>query len=159
MHADFFDRCFRSEAVFLPENVDRAVFHELIGPADTDDGSFDPHIIEMLDNRASKTVVEHVIFDRADDFHATCEELNRACIERLDPTRIDDRRGNAFRFEDLRRLFSHLAHPAESENGSAHWLSGAVLHDFGLANLEQTRLSLWLRASANASWVPDCDRT
>src|SRR5205814_359366 len=141
-------------AVFIAPDRDRSVFDALIGPADADAGRVDHLAVEMLHDRASETVVQHVVFDGADNLHAAREEFERAGVERLDPARIDERDRDAFFFELARRFFRHFEHVSQSENRDV----APMLHHFGFADLEQFRRGLWHRARAGAARITDRDR-
>src|SRR5581483_7315255 len=104
MRGDFLHGSFSSQAMFFAKNIDRAVLDKLVGPADAHDWRFDAGVVEMLDHRAAKTVVQHVIFNRANHIGAAREKLDRPRIERLDPAWIDYGSRDALRFEHFRRF-------------------------------------------------------
>ena len=85
--------------MFFAQDRDVAVLDELVGPADPHDRRVDHLRVEMFHDRAAKTVVQDVVLDRADDLHAAGEKLHRAGVERLDPARVDERDGDALRFQ------------------------------------------------------------
>src|SRR5882724_5500313 len=80
-----FHQCVRSDPMFLAQNWDAAVFDELIGPSDANDRGVDHLRMQMLHYRTAETVVQNVIFDRANDFDATGEKFERARIHWFDP--------------------------------------------------------------------------
>src|ERR1700676_1939193 len=108
----------------------------------------------MLHHGAAETVVQNVIFNRADYFHTAGEEFERTGVERLDPTRIDKRDGNAFLFQLLGRLFGDFKHIAESEDGDV----APMLHNFSLTDLEEFGFCFRLCTSARAARITDGDR-
>ena len=77
--------------MFLAQDRDRAVFDEFIRPSDTHNRRADHLGIQMLHDGTTKTVVQHVVFDGADDLSTAREKFQRAGIHRFDPARIDQR--------------------------------------------------------------------
>src|SRR5438067_13921411 len=53
----------RGDAVFFAKDGNGSVLDELVGPADPDDGRVDHLGMEMLHDRATKTVVQDVVLD------------------------------------------------------------------------------------------------
>src|SRR5438128_360390 len=88
---NFFDQRVGGNSVLLSQERNRAVFDELIRPTNSRNGSIDLLRMQMFHDRAAEAIVEYVIFDRSDHFHAPCEELERASVHRFDPARIDQR--------------------------------------------------------------------
>ena len=86
---NLFNKSVGGETVLLPQDWDGAVFDELIGPADPHHGCVDHLRMKMFHNGAAKTVVQNVIFNRADDIHASGEEFQCAGVEGFDPSRIN----------------------------------------------------------------------
>ena len=128
--------------MFLAQDWNGAVLDELIGPTDAHHRRIDHLRVQMFHHRAAETVVQNMIFDRADDFDAASEKFERAGVHRLDPARIDQRNGNSFLFQFARGFFGNLKHVAQPEDRHV----AAVLHDFRLANLEKFRFRFDLRA-------------
>ena len=95
------DGGFDGEAVLLAEDRDGAVLDELVGPADADDRRFDALVGQMLDDGGAVAVVEDMVFHRAEDFAAAGKKFDRGGVERLDPTGVDDGRGDAEFFQFL----------------------------------------------------------
>ena len=91
----------------------------------------------MFHDRAAKTVVQNMIFNRAHDFYAAREKFERAGVHRLDPARINERNGHSFFFKFACGFFRKLKHVAQPEDRHL----AAVLHDFRFANLEK----FWFR--------------
>jgi hypothetical protein len=85
--------------VFLSQDWDGAVFDELIGPTDPYHRRIDHLRVQVFHHRAAETVVQNVIFDRADHVHASREKFACAGVHGLDPARIDERNRNSFFFE------------------------------------------------------------
>ena len=81
---------------FFAQDWNGAVLDELIGPTDPHHRRVDHLRVQMFHHRAAETVVQNVIFDRADDLDAAREKFERAGVHRLDPARIDERNGNSF---------------------------------------------------------------
>ena len=108
----FFNERIRGDAVFLSQRGDVAVFDEFIRPANADHRCVDVMRIEMLHHGAAETVMQNVIFNRADHLHATSEELDRASVERLDPTRVDEGNGDTVRFKFFVVLLCDFEHGA-----------------------------------------------
>src|SRR6266404_444709 len=109
----------------------------------------------MLHHGAPETVVQNVIFNRADYFHAAGEEFERAGVERLDPAWIDERDGDALFFELLRRFFSDFEHVAEAEDRDVT----SMLDDFSLPDLEELGFSFWFCARAGTARITNGDRS
>src|SRR5436190_9008632 len=86
---DLLHECVRRNAVLLSKDWYRAVFDELIGPADPHYRRIDHLAVQMLHDGAAEAVVQDVILDRADKIDAPRKELQRPNVERLDPTGID----------------------------------------------------------------------
>ena len=128
---------------------------ELIRPADAHYRRVDLIAVQMLHHRATKTVVQDVIFDRADDFDAAREKFQRAGIERFDPARIDERDGETLLLQFLCRFFCNFEHVAESKDRDI----ATVLHDFGFADFEQFRFRFRFCARAGAARITHRDRS
>ena len=118
--------------MFLAQNWNTAVLDEFIGPANPNHRRMNSLRIQMLHHRAAKAVVQNVVFDRANDFHAAGEKFQRPGVERLDPARIDQRNRNSLFLQFLGRFLRDFEHVAESENRDV----ASVLHHFGFADLE-----------------------
>ena len=103
----------------------------------------------MFHHSAAETVVQNVIFDRADHVHSSCEKFERAGVHRLDPKRIDQRNGNSFLFKFSRDFFRNLKHVAQPKDRHI----AAMLHDFRFANLEKFWFRFDFRARPRAAWV------
>src|SRR3977135_1703241 len=67
---DFFYQCVGCDAVLLAQDWNGAVLDELIGPADAHYRCVDHLRVQMFHHRAAKTVVKHVVLDRAHDLDA-----------------------------------------------------------------------------------------
>ena len=141
--------------MLFPQDIGRAVLDELVGPTDADDRGCDALRAEVFHDGAAEAVVQDVVLDGANHVHTAGEEFDERGVERLDPARVDDGGGDALGFELRCGLLSHLAHSAEAEDGDAHGLRAAVLHDFGLADFEELWLRLGLHAGAAAARVAD----
>src|SRR6266481_6337586 len=87
----FYLGCGWPDAGFLSQQRNGAVLDKLIGPTDANDRCVDHLRMQMLHHRAAETVVQNVIFNRADDLDAASEKFERARIHRFDPTWIDER--------------------------------------------------------------------
>src|SRR4029077_12557883 len=111
--------------------------------------------MEMFHYRATESVMQHVVFDGGDDFHAAREKLEGAGIHWLEPARVDQRHRNAFFFQFLGRFFRDLEHVAESKDRDV----AAVLYPFGLANLEEFWFRFDVRASAGTARIANRNRT
>ena len=135
--SDFFHQRVRGDAMFFAQDRNAAVFDELVGPANAHHRRVDLVAVQMLHHGAAKSIVQNVIFDRANHFDAAREKFERAGIDRFDPARIDQRDGNALLLQFLRRFLGDFEHVAESENRDI----ASVLHDFGFADFEQTSVS------------------
>ena len=128
--------------MFLSEDWDGAMLDELIGPTDANDRCVDHLRMQMFHYRAPKTVVQNMIFNRADDLDAAGERFKRSSVQRLDPTWIDKRNRNSFLFQFGGGFFRNLKHIAQAENRYV----APMLHDFRFADLEKFRLRFDLRA-------------
>src|SRR5438105_13150331 len=73
----------------LSQERNRAVFDELIRPTNASNRSIDLLRMEMFHYRATETVVENVVFDRRNDFHAPREKFQCSGVHRFDPPRVD----------------------------------------------------------------------
>ncbi len=87
----------------------------------------------MFHHSAAETVMQNVIFDRADHVHASGEKFKPPGVHRLDPARIDQRNGNSFFFKFARGFLGNLEHCAEPEDRHV----APVLDDLRLANLQE----------------------
>src|SRR5437870_13737218 len=85
---DLLVECIRRNAVLLSKDWYRAVFDELIRPANPYYRRIDHLAVQMFHDGAAKAVMQDVILDRADKIDAPGKELQRPSIERLDPTRV-----------------------------------------------------------------------
>jgi hypothetical protein len=103
----------------------------------------------MFHHRAAETVVQDVIFDRADYVYTSREKFERAGVHRLDPARINERDGNSFFFELARGFFGNLKHVAQPKDRHV----AAVLYDFRFANLEKFWFRFDFCARPRAAWV------
>ena len=150
---DFGDGIFGGETVFLAEDIDGAVFDELVWPADADHGDGDPGVVEVFDDRAAEAIVEDMIFESAEEVGAPGEEIDGIGVEGFDPAGVDHGGADALGFEDGGGLFGDLAHPAEAEEGDF----GAMFDDFGVADFEDFGLEFGDDARADAAGVADGD--
>ncbi len=142
---------FDGEAVFLTEDRDGAVLDELVGPADADDRGFDALVGQMLNDGGAVAVVEDMVFHRAEDFATAGEKFDRGGVERLDPTGIDDRRGDTEFFQFLGCGQGEFTHVAESEDRRAR----AVAQNLGFSDLEKLWFFRWNGSGAGAAGVAD----
>src|SRR6266404_1558658 len=143
------------ERGFLAKDWDCAVLDKLIGPADAHDWRIDHLRVQMFHDGAAKTVVQNMIFDRADHFHAAREKFEGAGVHRLYPTRIDERNGNSFFFQLARRFFGNFKHVAEAEDRHI----APVLHDFGLTDLQKFGFRFDFHTRTGAARITDGDWT
>src|SRR5438874_3348334 len=134
---NFFYQCIGGDAVFLPQDWNRAMLDELIRPAYAHHRRVDHLRVQMFHDRAAETVVQNMIFDRAHDFDTAREKFERAGIHRFDPSRIDERDGNSFLLQFAGGFLGHFKHVAKPE----YCHVAPMLHDFRLADLEQ--LGFW----------------
>ena len=126
----------------------------MVGPADPDDRGLDAAIREFLDHGAAETAGQDVVFHGDDDFRAAGEELDGVAVERLDRAGIDDRGGEALRFEFLRGFQRH----GQSAPRPRMTDLRAVLDHLGLADFDERGLGLDGDAGAVAARVADGDR-
>ena len=118
------------------------MFDKLIGPTDPYHRCIDHLRVQMFHHRAAETVVQNVIFDRADHVYTSGEKFERAGVHGFDPARIDQRNGDSFFFQLARSFLGNFKHVAQAENCHV----APVLHNLGLANLEKLRFRFDLRA-------------
>ena len=85
----FLNQSVRRDAVFLAQDRNRPVLDEFIGPADAQDRRIDPLRMQMLHHGTAEAVVENMIFNGTNNFHAAREKLERPGVEWFDPARID----------------------------------------------------------------------
>src|SRR5262249_43363516 len=130
---NFFHEGVGCDAVLFAEDWDGAVFNELIGPTDSHHRCIDHLRVQMFHYRAAETVVQNVVFYRADHVHASGEKFECASIHGLDPARIDQCNGNSFFFQLARGFFGNLEHRSETEDRHV----ASVFHDFSLADFEK----------------------
>jgi hypothetical protein len=69
-----------------------AVFDKFIGPGDALDGGVNPGLVQELDHRGSKAVLDHVVLEGADDATFSAVFFNHSGIERLDESHQDYQR-------------------------------------------------------------------
>ena len=105
----------------------------------------------MLNDGGAEAVVEDMVFHRAEDFATAGEKLDRRGVEGLDPTGVDDCRGDAEFFQFLGGGEGEFAHVAEREDGRAC----AVPQNLGFADLEELRFFRWNSSRAGAARVAD----
>ena len=105
----------------------------------------------MLDDGGAEAVVEDMVFDGAEDFAAAGEKLDCRGVEGLDPTGVDDRRGDTEFFQFLGGGEGEFAHVAEREDGRAC----AVPQNLGFADLEKLGFFRWNDSRAGAARVAD----
>ncbi len=89
----------------------------------------------MFHDGAAKTVMQNVVFNRADDVDASRKKFERAGVHWFDPARVDERDRNSFFFELACRFFGDFKHVAQSEDRHI----ASVLHDLRLTYLEKLR--------------------
>jgi len=77
--------------MFLAQNWNAAVLDEFIGPANPHHRRMNSLRIQMLHHRAAKAVVQNVVFNSANDFHAAGKKFQRPGVERFDPAWVDER--------------------------------------------------------------------
>ena len=75
--------------MLLSQDRNGAMLDKLIRPANSDDWRVDHLRMQMLHHRATKSVVQNVVFNRANHLDAAGEELERSGIDRFDPARVD----------------------------------------------------------------------
>src|SRR6266699_4759063 len=109
----------------------------------------------MFHDGAAKTVMQNVVFNRADDVDASRKKFERAGVHWFDPARVDERDRNSFFFELARRFFGDFKHVAQSEDRHIT----PMLHDLRLADLEKSGFRLNLRAGTGTARVTDGDWT
>ena len=100
--------------------------------------------IQMLHHRAAKAVVQNVVFNGTNDFHAAGKKFQRPGVERFDPARVDERDRNSSFLQFPGCFLRDFKHAAESENRDV----SAMLHHLGFSDLEQFRRGLRFRARA-----------
>ena len=83
------DGILHGQAVLFSENVDAPVFDELIGPTDTFHRRFQPGIIQVLDNRASESILDRMIFESHHERALGGKFFEAGLVERFDPARVD----------------------------------------------------------------------
>src|SRR4029077_14897096 len=152
---DFFYQCIGCDAVLLAQDWNGAVLDELIGPTDPNDRRVDHLRVQMFHHRAAKTVVQNVVFNRADHVHAAREKFQSAGVHWLYPTRIDERNGNSFFFKLTCRFFGNFKHVAQAEDRHV----APVLHNLGLADLEKLRFRFDFYTRTGASRITNGDWT
>src|SRR6266498_1509471 len=108
----------------------------------------------MFHDRAAKTIVQHMVFDRTHRFDATREKFERASVQWFDPSWIDECDGNSFLFKFARRFLGYFKHVAQSKNCYV----ASVLNDFGLANLEKFGFRFNFCARTGTARITDSDR-
>ena len=128
----FLDKGVGGDAVLFAKDRNRSVLDEFIRPSDANDGRVNVLRVQMLDDGAAEAVVEHVIFERADNFHAAREKLERPGVHRLDPARIDQGHGDAVFLELPGGFLRHFEHIPKAEDGDVT----SVLDNLSLADVE-----------------------
>src|SRR5438552_10553691 len=108
----------------------------------------------MFHHRAAETVVQDVIFDRADYVYTSGEKFERAGVHGFDPARINERDGNSFFFELARGFFGDFKHVAQSEDRHV----APVLHNLRLADLEKLRFRFDFYAGPRTTWITNGNR-
>src|SRR5262249_40488906 len=75
---NFFHQRVGCDTVFFAQDWNGTVLDELIGPTDARHGRTYHLRVQMFHHSATETIVQNVVFDRADDFHAARKEFERA---------------------------------------------------------------------------------
>src|SRR3954453_21727194 len=80
--------------VLRAEDWNRAVLNEFVRPSDANNRRMDSLRIEMLHHGTTETIMQDVILQRANNFHAAREKFQGSGVDRLDPSRVNQRDGN-----------------------------------------------------------------
>src|SRR5438552_9718139 len=88
---NFLNQRIGRDAMLLSQERNRSVLDEFVRPTNPRNRCVDLPRMEMFHYRATESVMQHVVFDGGDDFHAAREKLERAGIHWLDPARINQR--------------------------------------------------------------------
>ena len=99
--SDLFNCSLCSDPMLLSQDRDRTMLNELIRPTNANDRRCDSRIGQAFHDGAAKPIVKNMILERADHINATGKELERAGIQWFDPSRVDQRDGNAFSFQKI----------------------------------------------------------
>ena len=104
--------------MFCSQDVNAAMFHELIGPADPFNRRFDAGIIEMIDDRGTESMLDGVVLKGKHYRTGFCQSVDAGQVEWLDPAWINQCNGVAYFSERCGGSLCHLKHVAESKNGN-----------------------------------------
>src|ERR1043166_6704747 len=141
--------------MFVSQDWNGTMLHELVRPADPDYRRMNALGIKVLHHRAPKTVVQNVILHCGNHLRAAREKFERSSIERFDPAWVDQRHRNTALLQFFRCFLRHFKHRAEAKDRHL----ATVLNHLRLSDFQQFRRFLWLRPSAGATRVTDRDWT
>ena len=140
--------------MLFAKNGHRAVLDKLVGPTDSDHRRGEATIRQVLNHGGTKSIVENMVFHRADDIASAGKKFERGCVEWFDPTGVDHGGRDALLFEFFRRGQGEFAHVAERKNGGIR----AMPEDFGFSDFEEARFLVGACPRAGSTRIPDGGR-
>ena len=131
------------------------MLNELIRPTDAHHRCVDHLRVEMFHDGATEAVMQDVIFQSANHFHAAGKEFEGARVDRFDPARVDQGHGNTLGLQFAGGFLRHLEHISQAKDGDVP----SMLDHFGFADFEQLGLGFRFGAGAGPARVAHGDRS